>query len=87
MFIPDHGALNATKPPHFNTVTDLHSIIDGIEFFIETPKDNKCQKQTWSSYKYHNTMNSLLIFFIILCICVSFLFSSFLYFFIVFFSL
>ena len=59
VFIPDQGTLNLTKPPHFNTVNNLHSIIDGTEFFIETPKDHKCQKQTWSSYKHHNTMKAL----------------------------
>ena len=31
----------------------------GRKFFIETPKDHNRQKQTWSSYKYHNTIKVL----------------------------
>ena len=38
---------------------DLHSILDGTEFFIETPKNLDLQKLTWSEYKHHNTVKIL----------------------------
>ena len=60
IFVPDQGILNATKPPHFKSVTNLHSIIDASEIFIQTPKDHRLQKMTWSSYKHHNTMKVLI---------------------------
>ena len=59
VFVPDQGTLNVTKPPHFKPAHNLHSIIDGTEIFIETPKSHKRQKQTWSQYKHHNTMKIL----------------------------
>ena len=59
VFIPDQEVLNATKPPHFKPIKNLHSIIDGTEIFIETPKDPRVQKLTWSNYKNHNTVKIL----------------------------
>ena len=48
VFIPDKGSLNFTRPERFNHVRDIHSIIDGSEIFIETPKNPDLQKVTWS---------------------------------------
>lgn len=44
VYVPDQDTLNDTKPPHFKPIRNLHSIIDGTEIFIETPKDHKGQK-------------------------------------------
>ena len=41
-------------------MNSLHSIIDTNEIFIQTPKDHKRQKQTWSNYKHHNTLKLLI---------------------------
>jgi len=59
VFIPDQGTLNVTKPNQFIGVSNLNSIIDGTELFIQTPKDHKLQKITWSNYKHHNTLKIL----------------------------
>ena len=56
VFVPDQEVLSDTKPPRFNPTKNLHSIIDATELFIETPKDHKNQRLTWSNYKHHNTM-------------------------------
>ena len=58
-FVPDQEVLNDTEPPPFNPAKNLHSIIDGTELFIETPKGHKNQRLTWSNYKHHNTMKIL----------------------------
>ena len=47
------------KRPHFNPTKNLHLIIDATELFTETPKVNKNQRLTWSSYEHHNTMKIL----------------------------
>ena len=57
--VPDLAALNATKPVHFNGISNLHSIIDATELFIETPKGHMNQRLTWSNYKHHNTLKVL----------------------------
>ena len=36
-----------------------YAIIDGNEFFIETPSDLSMQSSTWSQYKQHNTVKFL----------------------------
>ena len=59
IFIPSQGTLNLTKPPQFDVVRNLHSIIDGTEIFIQTPKDHRLQKIMWSQYKHHNTVKLL----------------------------
>ena len=46
-FVPDQEVLNDTEPPPFNAAKNLHSIIDGTELFIETPKGHKNQRFTW----------------------------------------
>ena len=38
---------------------EIHSIIYGIEVFIETPKNLDLQKLTWLEYKHHNTVKIL----------------------------
>lgn len=50
MFKPEQGSLNTTKPKRFNQVHGIHSIIDGSEIFIETPKNLDLQELTWSEY-------------------------------------
>ena len=60
VFKPDQGVLNSTKPSRFSNFHNLHSIIDGSEIFIQTPKDHKLQRMTWSSYKHHNTVKLLI---------------------------
>jgi len=59
VFVPDQGTLNITSPAQFKDIHNLHSIIDCTEVFIQTPKDHKLQKITWSNYKHHNTMKIL----------------------------
>ena len=59
VFIPDQGSLNAVKPPQFNSITNLHTIIDATELFIETPKGLVNQRLAWSNYKHHNTLKIL----------------------------
>lgn len=60
VFVPDQGALNITRPSHFRPASNLHSIIDATEIFIETPKNLINQRLTWSNYKHHNTLKMLL---------------------------
>ena len=59
VFIPDQGSLNAVKPPQFKGISNLHTIIDATELFIETPKGLVNQRLTWSNYKHHNTLKIL----------------------------
>ena len=59
VYIPDEETLISTKPERFRKLTDLHSIIDCTEIFIETPKDLLLQSATWSDYKHHNTLKLL----------------------------
>ncbi|KAL5021766.1 hypothetical protein ScPMuIL_000921 [Solemya velum] len=61
VFIPNTEELIATKPDRFRHLPDLHSIIDCTEFFIETPKDLHLQSATWSDYKHHNTVKTLVV--------------------------
>ena len=60
VFVPGQGTMIATKPPHFYSAKNLHSIIDATEIFIQTPKNHVRQRQTWSNYKHHNTMKILI---------------------------
>ena len=60
VFIPDQGILNLTKPSRFSCFKNLNSIIDCSEVFIQTPKDPKMKRMTWSSYKHHNTLKILI---------------------------
>ena len=59
LFMLEQGSLNTTKLKRFNQVHRIHSIIDGSEIFIETPKNLDLQKLTWSEYKHHNTVKIL----------------------------
>ena len=59
IYVPDLGILNATKPPQFKGIKELHFIIDATELFIQTPKKHNLQKMTWSNYKHHNTLKIL----------------------------
>ena len=49
-----------SKPRRFNGMSNLRSIIDATEIFIETPKDPKLQTCTYSTYKHHNTAKFLI---------------------------
>ena len=76
--MPEQGSLNTTQPIHFNEVHGIHSIIDGSEIFIETPKNLDLQKLTCSEYKHQNTVKILVavtpnssIFFLFVCLFVS----------------
>ena len=59
VYVPDKENITSTLPKRFRTMPDMHSILDGTEFFIETPKNLDLQKLTWSEYKHHNTLKSL----------------------------
>ena len=59
LFMPEQGSLNPTKPKRFNQVHGIHSIIDGSEIFMETPKSIDLQKLTWSEYKHQNPIKIL----------------------------
>ena len=60
IFIPDKEKITSTRPSRFSTSPDIHSILDGTEFFIETPKNHDSQRITWSDYKHHNTFKVLI---------------------------
>ena len=62
VYIPDYENIRNTTPARFVRMgyADTHSILDGTEFFIETPKNLDLQKSTWSDYKHHNTLKSLI---------------------------
>ena len=61
VFVPNKDVIVQTMPNRFKKLNyaDLHSILDGTEFFIETPKNLDLQKLTWSEYKHHNTVKIL----------------------------
>lgn len=61
VYFPDYGHIAATRPPRFRDVQNLHSIADGTEIFIQTPKNHIAQRQTWSSYKHRNTAKILVV--------------------------
>ena len=61
VYVPDMGTINATKPKQFKELPKLHSIADGTELFIQTPKNHDLQRMTWSSYKHHNTVKFLVV--------------------------
>jgi len=42
--------------PECSKYTNLRAIIDCTEFFTETPSSLTAQRETWSSYKSHNTL-------------------------------
>lgn len=53
-------AITSVKNPKQSKQTKLFpSENDCTEVFIQTPKDHKLQKITWSNYKHHNTMKIL----------------------------
>lgn len=59
IFLPQQGSVVNTRPPRFQSMPDLFAILDGTEFFIQTPKNPDLQKLTWSDYKHHNTLKVL----------------------------
>lgn len=62
VYVPEYENIRATTPQRFHKMGygDTHSILDGTEFFIETPKNLDLQKVTWSDYKHHNTLKVLI---------------------------
>ena len=58
-FVPDREVIRKTLPNRFKSMPDIHSILDGIEVFIEIPKNLDLQQITWSAYKHHNTAKLL----------------------------
>ena len=61
VYVLDQGTVNATKPCRFNIHGSIHSIADGSEIFIQTPKNHDLQRMTWSQYKHHNTGKFLIV--------------------------
>ena len=59
IYMPSQQSIANTRPSRFKSMPDLYSIIDGTEFFIQTPKNPDLQKLTWSDYKHHNTLKAL----------------------------
>ena len=59
IFVPDREVKYKTLSYRFKSMPDIHSILDGTEVFIETPKNLYLQKITWSDYKHHNTAKLL----------------------------
>ena len=55
VFWTEKDPILATKPQRYRHLTDIVSIIDCSEVFIETPKNLDLQFATWSDYKHHNT--------------------------------
>ena len=60
VYVPDQGAINATKPSRFSSIRNLNMIIDCSELFIQRPKNHILQRLPWSSYKHHNTLKVLI---------------------------
>ena len=58
-YMPEQGAINVTTPSRFNSVRNIHSIIDCSEIFIETPQDHNLQAITWLVYRHQNTLKLL----------------------------
>ena len=54
IYIPDQEKIANTRPSRFKSMPDLNSILDGTEFFIQTPKNPDLQK-----HKHHNTLKVL----------------------------
>lgn len=59
VYVPDEDKISNTLRKRFKSLPKMHSILDGTEFFIETPKNLDLQKLTWSEYKHHNTLKTL----------------------------
>lgn len=61
IFILDYGCIRNTKPERFKKIgyDDIYSILDGTDFFTETPKNLDFWRITWSNYKQHNTLKAL----------------------------
>jgi len=53
---PTRYEVRLHMPPECSKYTNLRAIIDCTEFFIETPSSLTAQRETWSSYKSHNTL-------------------------------
>ena len=60
VYMPDTEHILGTTPQRFRAFKNLCGIIDCSEIFIEIPKDLEMQSATWSEYKHHNTVKSLI---------------------------
>ncbi|XP_033725419.1 uncharacterized protein LOC117315371 [Pecten maximus] len=58
---PQRDHVNNTMPAIFKTYfSSTRTIIDCTEIFIEHPSASECQRETFSSYKHHNTAKGLI---------------------------
>ena len=54
IFEPDGEVIYKILPNRLKSMPEIHSILDGTEVFIETPKNLDLQKITWTDCKHHN---------------------------------
>ena len=58
---PTKAGIQQTMPKCFKEIyQSVRVIVDCIEIFIEKPNSVKCQSQTYSNYKHHNTAKGLI---------------------------
>ena len=61
IYWPDKECTRANLPTDFRKrYPNLRATVDCTEFFIERPSDLEVQNVTWSDYKHHNTVKSLI---------------------------
>ena len=56
---PTKEQIQTTLPPEFKRFPNTRVVIDCTEVFIEKPTLPSAQKSTWSEYKEHNTIKTL----------------------------
>lgn len=57
---PSKEHVKRTMPPFFKEYSSTRAIVDCTEIFIEQPSAADCQRETFSSYKHHNTAKGLI---------------------------
>ena len=57
---PSLDEVKKNMPEQFKNYPNTRVIIDCTEIYVEKPSSLKAQRQTWSSYKHHNTYKSLI---------------------------
>ena len=60
VFVPKMENIVAFRPNKFSKFSQLHSIADATEIFLQIPKNQAAQQITWSNYKHHNTAKVLI---------------------------
>lgn len=58
--MPSREIIKKTLPAPFKSMKNIRIIIDGTEFFCETPSDYQQQGNLYSQYKSHNTFKCLI---------------------------